>query len=140
MHLLIVGSKNENMKKFYFRSYWFWLLSKSILIIMLLLSTLNTLGEGSLKTSELAVNLLGLIEAFLLMATLSQDYFFLKKFYFLKTIAGGILILSGIALFIFLLTISEGSQSAYYLLGYPFSIWLILIGLFDLMQIKKATP
>ncbi|HUH25622.1 MAG TPA: hypothetical protein VLY87_03280 [Flavobacterium sp.] len=128
------------MKEFYLKSYWFWLLSKSILIIMLLLSTLNILGEGNLNTTEFSVNLLGLIEAFLLMATLSQDYFFLKKFYFLKTIAGGILILAGIALFIFLFTVSEGSQSAYYLLGYPLAVWLILIGIFDLLRIKKATP
>lgn len=128
------------MKKFYLKSYWFWLLSKSIFIIMLLLSTLNILGEGNLKTPELIVNLLGLIEAFLLMATLSQDFFFLKKFYFLKTIAGSFLILSGMALIIYLSTVSEDSQSTYYLLGFPFGIWLILIGFFDLLRIQKATP
>lgn len=128
------------MKKFYLNSYWFWLLSKSILIILLLLGTLDKLGTGGLDDFELTVNIVGLIEAFLLMATLSQDYYFLKKFFFLKIIAGSILILFGIGLFTYLLTVSEGSENAFYFLYYPLALWMIFTGGFDLLQVRKPTP
>lgn len=128
------------MKRFYLRSYWFWLLSKSLLIIALLLVTLDSLGNKSLGKYELALSIVGLIEAFLLMATLSQDYYFLKKYYFLKIIAGSILILFGISLFTYSLTVSEGSQSAFFFWYYPLSVYLILIGLFDVLRVKKFSP
>jgi len=115
-------------------------ISKIILVILLLISTLSILGLGRLSTLEASVNLIGLIEAILLIFTIFHDFSSDSKFNSLKIITGALVLLSGIALFIALLTVSEGSQSDAYIVGYPFSIWMIAIGVFDLLRIVKPLP
>lgn len=124
------------MGNLYRQSYFFWVISKVVLTILLLMSTLSILAAGRLSFDELVVNLLILLEAILLGITVFQD--FSNKPNNLKIITGTILILFGTGLFIFLLTVSEGSQSSIYILGYPLSIWMALIGIFEVLKIKKA--
>jgi hypothetical protein len=127
------------MKTIFIQSYWFWVISKIILIILLLISTLSILGAGRLRAEEFALNLLGLIEAILLIITLFQDFSSNSNLNILKIITGILLTLFGIGLFIVLLTISKGGQSDLYFLGFPFAIWMILIGVFDLLRINKTS-
>lgn len=124
------------MGNLYRQSYFFWVISKVVLTILLLMSTLSILAAGRLSFDEPVVNLLILLEAILLGITVFQD--FSNKPNNLKIITGTILILFGTGLFIFLLTVSEGSQSSIYILGYPLSIWMALIGIFEVLKIKKA--
>lgn len=128
------------MKKIFTNSYWLWVISKIILIVLLLVSTLSMFGLERLKTDELLICLLGLAEAVLLIITLFNDFSSTPKYQMVKMIAGGILVLLGIGLFVTLLTVSKGSRSDLYFLGFPFSIWMILIGIFDLLRIEKPIP
>lgn len=124
------------MKKIYQETYWFWIVSKLILMLLLLISTLSILSAGKLRTAELTVNFIGLLEAILLGITFAHD-FTKTNLKYLKIVTGIVLILAGIALFIVLMTVSKGSRSDFYFLGYPLAIWMILIGLFDVLRIKK---
>lgn len=128
------------MKNMFTNSYWFWVISKLLLIVLLLVSTISMLGLERLKTDELLMNLLGLIVAILLIITLFNDFSSTSKFGIVKMIAGGLLFLLGIGLFVLLFTVSEGSRSNLYFLGFPFAIWMILIGIFDLLNIEKPIP
>lgn len=127
------------MIDFFKKYYWFWIISKIIVIIILLISTISILGFERLKTDEILINTLGLIEAFLLLITLAEDFSSNSKFKILKIITGIIMTVFGIGLIIILLTVSKGSQSEFYILGYPFGLWMILIGIFDILRIKKTT-
>ena len=125
------------MKSIFLSTYWFWIVFKIILAILLLISTISILGSERLKIDELIANVLGLIEAILLVFTLFYDFSSRSDGAVLKIISGALLILFGIGLFLILLTISEGSQGDLYLLGFPFAIGLILVGLFDLSRVRK---
>jgi hypothetical protein len=110
------------LKILYIESYWFWVVSKIIMSILLLLSTLSLLGASGLRPHEFLINFIGFIEGVLLIATLFQDFSSNPKFGILKIITGILMILFGIGILIALLTVSEGSRSDAYILGYPFSI------------------
>ncbi|MBI1267243.1 MAG: hypothetical protein GC193_07425 [Cryomorphaceae bacterium] len=126
------------MKKFYTQSFWFWVTSKIIFVCLMLISILSILGEskGRLGGAELGINFLAFVEALLLIITVIQD--FTSKLNVIKVVSGVLMMLFGIALFGVLLTVSSGGQSAIYMLGYPFSLWMILIGMFDLLRVKRA--
>jgi len=128
----------QMIRDFYLKSYWFWVISKIILVVLLLISTLSLLGLGDLRTEELWTNLIGLFEAVLLGIILIQEFLIKSKPKFLRTIAGIILILFGIGLLVALIYVSEGSRSNFYILGYPFAIWMILTGIFDTMRIERV--
>ena len=126
------------MKNLYKNSYWFWIISKIILIILLLLSTLSLLANGGLRINEILVNLLGFIEAILLIITLRYDFLSDLKSNYLKEIGGIILIIFGIVLFVVLLFfVPKGSRNNFFELGYPFSLWMILVGIFDFLKIRN---
>ena len=123
----ICNSKFRSMKNFYTQSFWFWVTSKIIFILLLLISILSILGEsnGRMGGAELGVNFLAFVEAILLIITVIQD--FTAKGSFIKVISGALMMLFGMALFGVLLTVSKGGQSGIYAFGYPVSLWMILI-------------
>lgn len=125
------------MSSFFIKHYWFWVVSKIILTIILLISTITIIVFERLKTDEKLFNSLVLIEAILLLVTSVVDFTSTLKFRILKIITGIILVIFGVGLIIILLSISKISQSDLYVLGYPFGLWLILIGIFDILRIKK---
>lgn len=125
------------MKKAFIQSYWLWITSKIILVIMVLISAINILGMKRLTTDEVLVNTVCLIEALLLIVTLVDDFSPIPKFKTLKIVTGIILLLLGIGLFVVLLTISKGGRSDIYFLGFPLAIWIMLIGLFEMYRIPK---
>jgi uncharacterized membrane protein len=125
------------MKDFFRQSYWFWVISKVIFVVMLFISVLSILGAGQLGAEETAINLLALVEALLLTVTLFGDFSATAKFGILKIITGVLLIVFGIGLLVVLLTVGKGSQSSVYMLGFPFAAWMVLMGLFDVFRVKK---
>lgn len=90
-----------------------------------------------LKTDELLINTVGLIEAVLLIITLFYDFSSGSKSEILKILTGSILIVFGIGLFVILLTVLKDERSSIYFLGYPFAIWMIMIGIFEVLRIQK---
>lgn len=127
------------MKSIFLPTYWFWIVSKIVIATLLLISSISILGSERLKIDELIANVLGLTEAILLVFTLFYDFSSGSDGRVLKIISGALLILFGIGLFLILLNISEGSQGDFYLLGFPFAIWLILVGFFDLSRVRKPS-
>lgn len=127
------------MIDFFKKHYWFWVVSKIIFIIILSISAISILGFERLKTDEILINTLGIVEAVLLLITLAEDFSTTLKFKILKIITGIIMIIFGIGIIIILFTIPKGSQSEFYILGYPFGLWMILIGIFDILRIEKVT-
>lgn len=125
------------IKRFYVEFYTFWLVSKIVLIVLFLLASLSLILEGGLRTNEFLYNFIILIEALLLGVSLISDFDLKINFNILKKIAGFLLTLFGLFLLIFLITLSNGSRSEYFMLGYPFSIWIIMIGIFEFLNIKK---
>lgn len=127
------------MKEFYLQTYWLWVVSKIILSLLLLISALSIIAEGGLQPLELLVNTLGVIEGILLLVTLLHDFSSNPDFNLniLKTITGFTLSLFGLALAIVLLSISKGSQSEFYSLGFPLAGWMLLVGIFDLHRINR---
>ena len=55
----------------------------------------------------------------------------------LRKLSGGILMLFGLGLMIFLLTLSKGSRNDLYGLGLFLSLWMFLAGIYDILGVKK---
>lgn len=125
------------MKNFFKQTYWFWIVSKIIFALIILISTLSVISTERLKPIELAVNLSCLALAILLIITFFNDFSTSTSAGFLKTISGILMILFGLALITILITISKGSQSDFYFLGYPFALWIGLIGIFEISKVKR---
>ena len=130
----------ERVRHIFTQSYWFWVISKIILILILLTGTISILGLGKLRSEEIIINTFGLVEAILLLITLVADFSASLRFKGIKVLTGVVLIVFGLGLIITLLIIAKGSQSDFYMLGYPFGFWMMLIGLFDLLNIKRTKP
>lgn len=88
---------------------------------------------------ELTINLTILFTSILLIVTLFHDFSSHLKLNVLKTITGCLLIILGIALFIFLLNVPKNSRSSIYYWGFLLSIWTVLTGIFDLSKISRNT-
>jgi hypothetical protein len=127
------------IKKFFTESFNFWLISRIILSLILIISSSILILEGGLRTSEIYWNLIGLIEGFILIIITIIEFTTKSELKIIKVIAGVILILFGLILFAVLLNVSEGAQSDLYPLGYLLSICIILIGIFEIMNLKKLS-
>ncbi|MBR9861457.1 hypothetical protein GYB22_12085 [bacterium] len=128
----------QKLKKFYSESYMLWVIFKIILGLILLISTISTLQLSRLSATESSVNTIGLIIAILSLITLKADFSSSTKFPVLKMMSGIGLLAIGLAIFVVLLTISEGGRSDFYFLEYPFSLLIILTGLFDVLNVDRA--
>ncbi|MBS3913372.1 MAG: hypothetical protein KG003_02645 [Bacteroidetes bacterium] len=125
------------MKTFFAKTFLFWVTSKILLILITGLSTYSILSSGGLRTEELVVNLLVLLELVILVITITQDLTIKSNYNFLKIISGILLIVSAIAFFIVLLRISGRHRSDLYYWGYPFVLWIFLIGIFELLRVRR---
>ena len=120
------------MKAFYKNTYYFWIITKFILAIAVFISAIGNLGIDDLTTSEKAANYLAVLYAILLsldlIFSLNGNYYRIIKYFI-----GVISILFAIIIFIVLIKMNVISVP----LTLLFSIWIFLLGLFDLLQIKK---
>lgn len=133
----IPSHKTSIMKAFYTRTYLFWVISKIILSVILLFSAIIIMLEGGLQTEEKIVNVFALIEGALLLITLVKDFKPRTSMSLFKVICGGIMGSMAMGLLIVLLTVSEGARSSAYIFGYPMALWMLGVGIFDMLQVKR---
>lgn len=125
------------IKKFYTETYFFWMVSKILIVLLTLISSFSLISNGDLRASEFLYNFLIFLEGIFLGITLLDDFSFNVNVLILKKIAGSFLVLFGVFLLIFLITLSNGSKSEYFIFGFPLSIWFIMVGAFLFLNIKR---
>ena len=126
------------VKSFFENNFLFFQISRIIFTILATISVLSIFSIGGLRTNELLVNLIALVEVVLLLIITIQEVFTKSSSNIVRFIAGVLLAVSGIIIFVVLLSVSEGSRSTFYFLGFPFAIWMLLIGIFDALKIQKS--
>lgn len=120
------------MRQFYQSTYYLWIITKAIFAIAGFISAINTLGISNLTGPEKLVNFIGVVYAILLaidvINSLSGNY---PKY--LKYINGTISVLLGIVIL--------GLPFIANVISIPvtvfFAAWIILLGFFDLLVIKR---
>jgi hypothetical protein len=125
------------MKKMYLDSNLFWIASKFIFIFFLIFFPGYVLLLGGLNTEEFFYTLFLFFEGIILAITLKEVFVKNADLSGLRKLSGGILILFGIGLMIFLLTLSKGSRNDLYGMGLFLSLWMFLTGIYDVLGVKK---
>jgi len=125
------------MKKMYLDSNLFWLASKFIFTFLLIFFPGYVLLLGGLKIEELFYTLFLFFEGVILAITLKEVFVKNADLSGLRKLSGGILMLFGLGLMIFLLTLSKGSRNDLYGLGLFLSLWMFLAGIYDILGVKK---
>lgn len=120
------------MKSFFSSSYYFWLITRILFIIATIISSFSNLGEN-LTPLELIANLIILLYSFAMCYNTFLDFSIKEPIKTLKYFTGGISILIGAAIFI--LTFSV--QVINLILALLFIIWVVLLGIFDLLLIRR---
>lgn len=120
------------MKQFYQSTYYLWIVTKGIFAIAGFISAMSNLGISNLTGTEILANFIGIVYAILLavdiMMSLRGNY---SKS--LKYTTGTISVLLGIGLIILSLLANVISIPVTLL----FAAWVILLGFFDLMIIRR---
>ncbi len=126
------------MKKIYLDSNLFWIASKFIFTFFLIFFPGYVLLLGGLKIEELLYTLFLFFEGIILAITLKEVFVKNADLSGLRKLSGGILILFGIGLIIFLLSLSKGSRNDLYGIGLFLSLWMFLTGIYDVLGVKKG--
>lgn len=107
-----------------------------LIIVLLFISSISLLIEGNLRTDELVINWLAVIEGILLTISLAHD-FGSARLGWLKIITGTILFVGGVALMVTLFGLEKGERSEAYALGFPLTLMMIFTGLFEVLHLQK---
>lgn len=125
------------MKSIYLETNLFWVASKFIFTFLLIIFPGYVLMQGGLQTEELLYNFILFLEGILLAITLKDSFSLTSDLSNLRKLSGSVLVLFGIGLIIFLSTLSKGSRNDYYELGFLLALWILLLGIYDVLGIKK---
>lgn len=125
------------MKKLFLDSNLFWLASKFIFTFFLIFFPGYVLLLGGLNTEEFFYTMFLFFEGIILAITLKEVFVKNADLSGLRKLSGSILMLFGLGLMIFLLTLSKGSRNGYYEMGLFLSLWMFLTGIYDILGVKK---
>ena len=125
------------MKKIYRKSYWFWIISKFVVAIFILITILISFIQENLEGMDLAVNIFFLIISLLLVITLFPSL--TSNISAIRSVTGGSLILFGLTFLVIILIGSNDTLKDLYLFSFIFCFWIIMIGFFDVLRINKTT-
>lgn len=122
------------MRQFYQSTYYLWIVTKGIFAFAVMISAISNLGISNLRGPEKMVNFIGLVYAILLVIDIIIS---LKGSYSkpLKYTIGVISVLMGIGLLILPFLANVISVP----LTFIFAAWIILLGFFDLLIIKRRS-
>jgi hypothetical protein len=122
------------MRQFYQSTYYFWIVTKGIFAIAGFISAVNNLGISDLTGPEKLANFIGVVYAILLAIDVINS---LRGNYSksLKYMAGAISVLLGVAILILPFITNVISIP----LTVLFAAWIILLGFFDLLIIKRKS-
>lgn len=125
------------MKKLFSDSNLFWLASKFIFTFFLIFFPGYVLLLGGLNNEEFFYSIFLFFEGIILAITLKEVFVKNADLSGLRKLSGGILMLFGLGLMVFLLTLSKGSRNDLYGLGLFLSLWMFLTGIYDVLGVKK---
>ncbi len=122
------------MRQFYHSTYYLWIVTKGIFAFAVMISAISNLGISNLRGPEKLVNFIGLVYAILLVMDIIMS---LKASYSrsLKYTTGAISVLLGVGLLILPFLVNVISVP----LTFIFAAWVILLGFFDLLNIKRRS-
>lgn len=121
------------MKKFYQSTYYFWIVSKLLIAIGGIISSFGNLADFEyLRGEEKLANLTGVLYSILLIVDVIQT-FNGKYSKPVKYTTGTISMIIGLALFLLMIYMSVISIP----LTISFIAWIILMGIFDYLVVKR---
>ena len=121
------------MRNFYAATYYFWAATRTLFIIAGFISIAGVLGSYKLRTEELLANLVAVLYFIIMIYNSFLDFSGNNHNKLLKYISGSISIIIGVIILILLFTVKVVSIPA----AFIFIIWIVLLGLFDILLIKR---
>ncbi len=126
------------MTDFFKGTYYFWLVSKIIFIILGTISVLQILTTQQLPKTEFLINVAFVFYISLMTITTVKELRGIKSGTLLNTIVGALSVLIGLALLVTFILLGNERLQVDIVLALLFSFWIILIGLSDLFKRKHV--
>jgi hypothetical protein len=124
------------MKSFFLGTYNFWIVTRIIFCVALFVSLVGIFQEAQLNQLELIVNLIAVVYWIMLLLIILRQLSGASRMRSISSVVGVISMLIGIVLLLLPFMIKAISLFAILL----FSIWMLALGLFDLLGIQRPSP
>ena len=125
------------MRSFFNTTYYFWVVWRAILIVLGMISLVSIISMGRLNNMELLVNFSFFIYLILLSIIFVREVRKTEQNRTIKLIAGVYSLIAGIGLATSLFIVGNSKNPAMGFVGLVFSVWLIMIGIFDIVMMRK---
>ena len=125
------------MRSFFNTTYYFWVVWRAILIILGMISLISIISIGDLTNLEVLVNFSFFIYLILLSIIFIREVRKAEQNRVIKIVAGIYSILAGVGIIAALSLVGNHKSPAMGFVGMIFSIWLFLLGVFDLLILHK---
>jgi len=125
------------MRSFFNTTYYFWVVWRAVLIVLGMISLISIISIGDLTSLEKLVNFSFFIYLILLTIIFVKEVRKAEQNRVIKIIAGIYSILAGIGIITALSYVGSNKSPAMGFVGMIFSIWLLLLGVFDLLIMRK---
>jgi hypothetical protein len=124
------------MMNFFKSTYYFWVVSKIIFILLGTISVLQILTNERLAKTEFLINIFFLFYISLMAITSIKELRGIQSKSILNIIVGSLSLLTGLALMITFILLGNERLQVDIILALLFSLWIMLIGLSDLFKRK----
>jgi len=121
---------------FFKSTYYFWVVSKIIFILVGTISVLQILTTERLGKTEFLINIFFLFYISLMAITSIKELRGIQSKSILNIIVGSLSLLTGLALMITFILLGNERLQVDIILALLFSLWIMLIGLSDLFKRK----
>ena len=121
------------MKSFFNTTYYFWVVWRAVLILLGMISLISIIAIGDLTNLEVLVNFSFFVYLILLCIIFIREVRKAEQNRVIKIIAGIYSILAGAGIITALSLVGSHKGPAMGFVGVIFSIWLLLLGIFDLI-------
>lgn len=119
---------------FFKSTYYFWVVSKIIFILLGTISVLQILTTERLGKTEFLINIFFLFYISLMAITSFKELRGIQSKSILNIIVGSLSLLTGLALMITFILLGNERLQVDIILALLFSLWIMLIGLSDLFK------
>jgi uncharacterized membrane protein len=125
------------MRSFFYSSYYFWVVSRAVLILLGLISLVSIFSMGRLNNIELLVNFSFIIYLIFHAIIFIREISKANQSRVLKIITGIYSIVVGLGIIIVITLFGSNKSSGNDLIAFIFSSWIVLLGLFDFVILNK---
>ena len=121
------------MRSFFNTTYYFWVVWRAVIVVLGMISLISIISIGHLTNLEVIVNFSFFVYLILLSIIFVKEVRKAEQNRFMKIIAGVYSLLAGIGIITVITIIGNDKSPAMGFVGMLFSIWLLLLGVFDLL-------